>query len=143
MLRIRFYRLLNELKLHKSRLKSENFEKIDIIYPQYFKNEYEFGLRNGIRIKKESFSGQIKQELSALQRELPLLSLEMQIVLTSMDEKRWAIQQLLSILISTKKDKFLKKKNFRGLISDNEYQELKKDLSRDTIANSSKSSIKS
>ena len=108
-----------------------------------FKNEHEYGLRNGIQIKKESFSAQINQELHALQPELPLLSLEMQIILTFMDEKRWAIQQLLSILISTKKDKFLKKKNFRGLISDNEYQELKKDLSRDTIANSSKSSIKS
>ena len=32
------------------------------------------------------------------------------------------------------KDKLLEQKNFRGVISDEEYQELKKDLSRDTIA---------
>ena len=42
--RKRFYRLLNELKLRKSRLKIEDFEKIDRILPQYFKNEYEYGM---------------------------------------------------------------------------------------------------
>ena len=99
-----------------------------------FKNEHEYGLRNGIQIKKESFSAQINQELHALQPELPLLSLEMQIILTFMDEKRWAIQQLIALMKSTEKDKLLEQKTFRGLISDNEYQELKKDLNRDTIA---------
>ena len=131
--RKRFYRLLNELKLRKSRLKIEDFEKIDRILPQYFKNEYEYGMRNGIQIQKYSFSAQIKQELYALQRELPMLSLEMQIILTFMDEKRWAIQDLVSIMKSSDKDELLEKKNFRGIISDDEYQELKKDLSRDTI----------
>ena len=62
-----------------------------------------------------------------------MLSLEMQIILTFMDEKRWAIQDLLSIMKSSDKDELLEKKNFRGIISDDEYQELKKDLSRDTI----------
>ena len=94
----RFYRLLNKLKLRKSRLKIEDFEKIDRILPQYFEKEYEYGMQNGIRIKKESFSAQIGEELRALQRELPLLSLEMQIILTFMDKKRWAIQDLLSIM---------------------------------------------
>ena len=58
----------------------------------------------------------------------------MQIILTFMDEKRWAIQDLLSIMKSSEKDKLLQKKNFQGVISEDEYQELKKDLSRDTIA---------
>ena len=132
--RKRFYRLLNELKLRKSHLKSEDFEKIDRILPQYFEKEYEYGMEKGIRIKKESFSAQIREELRALQRELPLLSLEMQMILTFMDKKRWAIQDLLSIMKSNEKDKLLEQKNFRGVISDEEYQELKKDLSRDTIA---------
>ena len=91
-------------------------------------------MRNGIQIQEESLSAQINQVLCALQRELPLLSLEMQIILTFMDEKRWAIQDLLSIMKSSEKDKLLQKKNFQGVISEDGYQELKKDLSRDTIA---------
>ena len=50
-----------------------------------------------------------------------------------MDEKRWAIQELLSIIESREKDEILQKKNFQGVISEEEYQELKKDLSMDTI----------
>ena len=57
----------------------------------------------------------------------------MQFILTFMDEKRWAIQELLSIMKSSEKDKLLQKKNFQGIISEEEYQELKKDLNRDTI----------
>ena len=133
--RKRFYRLLNELKLRKSRLKIEDFEKIDRILPQYFEKEYEEeGLENGIWIKKRSFSEQIREELRALQRELPLLSLEMQMILTFMDKKRWAIQDLLSIMESSEKDKLLQKKNCQGVILEDEYQELKKDLSINTIA---------
>ena len=64
---------------------------------------------------------------------MPLLSLEMQIILTFMDEKRWAILELLSIMKSSEKDKLLQKKNLQGIISEEEYQELKKDLNRDTI----------
>ena len=50
-----------------------------------------------------------------------------------MDEKRWAIQDLLSIMKSSEKDKLLQKKKLRGVISEDEYQELKRDLSMDTI----------
>ena len=114
-------------------MKIEDFEKIDRILPQYFEKEYEDVMDKGVWIKKESFSAQIRQELRALQHELPLLSLEMQIILTFMDEKRWAIQELLSIMKSSEKDKLLQKKNFQGIISEEEYQELKKDLNRDTI----------
>ena len=71
--------------------------------------------------------------MRAFQHDLPLLSLEMQIILTFMDEKRWAIQELLSIMKSSEKDKLLQKKNLQGIISEEEYQELKKDLNRDTI----------
>ena len=132
--RNRFYKLLYELKLRNLHLKSEDFQKIERILPQYFKKEYEYGMQNGIEIQKQSFSEQIHQELRTLQRELPLLSMEMQIILTFMDKKRWAIQELLSIMKSNEKDKLLEQKNFCGVISDDEYQELKKDLSRDTIA---------
>ena len=59
--------------------------------------------------------------------------MEMQMILTLMDKKRWAIQDLLSIMESSEKDKLLQKKNFQGVISEDEYQELKKDLSMDTI----------
>ena len=114
-------------------MKSEDFEKIDRILPQYFEKEYEYGMEKGIRIKKESFSAQIREELRALQCELPLLSLEMQMILTFMDEKRWAIQNLLSIMESSEKDKLLQRKELQGVISEDEYQELKRDLSMDTI----------
>ena len=93
----------------------------------------EYGKQDGIRIQKESFSEQIDKELRALQCELPLLSLEMQMILTFMDKKRWAIQDLLSIMKSSEKDKSLQKKELQGVISEDEYQELKRDLSMDTI----------
>ena len=80
-------------------------------------------MEKGIRIKKESFSAQIREELRALQHELPLLSLEMQIILTFMDEKRWAIQDLLSIMKSSEKDRLLQKNNFQGVFSEDEDQE--------------------
>ena len=134
----RFYKLLNELKIRKSRLTIEDFEKIDRILPQYFEKEYKSERdKDGIWIKKGNLSDQIRKELRALQRELPLLSLEMQMILTFMDKKRWAIQDLLLIMESSEKDsekdKSLLKKELQGVISEDEYQELKKDLSMDTI----------
>ena len=57
--RKRFCRLLNELKIRKSRLTIEDFEKIDRILPQYFEKEYEDErMENVIWIKKGSFSKQ-------------------------------------------------------------------------------------
>ena len=136
----RFYKLLNELKIRKSRLTIEDFEKIDRILPQYFEKEYKYERdKDGIWISDQrwNLSDQIREELQALQRELPLLSLEMQMILTFMDKKRWAIQDLLLIMESSEKDsekdKSLLKKELQGLISEDEYQELKKDLSMDTI----------
>ena len=83
--------------------------------------------------QKDSFSEQINQELRTFQQELPPISLEMQIILTFMDKKRWTIQDLLSIMKSSEKDKSLQKKELQGVISEDEYQELKRDLSMDTI----------
>ena len=94
----------------------KTLEKIDRILPQYLQTEYEYEMTNTTQIQKESFSVQIDQELCALQCELPLLSLEMQIILTFMDKKRWAIQDLLSIMESSEKDELLQKKNFQGVI---------------------------
>ena len=134
----RFYKLLNELKIRKSRLTIEDFEKIDRILPQYFEKEYKSERdKDGIWIKKGNLSDQIRKELRALQRELPLLSLEMQMILTFIDNKRWTFKSLLSIMESSEKDsekdKSLLKKELQGVISEEEYQELKKDLSMDTI----------
>ena len=134
----RFYKLLNELKIRKSRLTIEDFEKIDRILPQYFEKEYKSERdKDGIWIKKGNLSDQIRKELRALQRELPLLSLEMQMILTFIDDKRWTFKSLLSIMESSEKDsekdKSLLKKELQGVISEEEYQELKKDLSMDTI----------
>ena len=136
--RKRFCRLLNELKIRKSRLTIEDFEKIDRILPQYFETKYKSERdKDGIWIKKGNLSDQIRKELRALQRELPLLSLEMQMILTFIDDKRWAFKSLLSIMESSEKDsekdKSLLKKELQGVISEEEYQELKKDLSMDTI----------
>ena len=129
----RFYKLLNELKSRKSRIKGEDFQKIDKLIPQYFKNEY--GIQaNGLQREKESFSDQINQELRTFQQELPLISLEMQIILTFMDKKRKAIKDLLQILKSDEKEKSLERKYMWNDILENEYNELKKDLSKDTIA---------
>ena len=131
--RKRFYRLLYELKSRESHLENEDFQKIDMLLPQYFKKEY--GMQaNGMQRQKESFSEQINQELRKFQGELPLISLEMQMIINFMDEKRILIKELLRMLKSEEADELLKKKNFRGLITDDEYQELIKDISKDTIA---------
>ena len=128
----RFYKLLNELKSRKSRIKGEDFQKIDRLIPQYFKNEY--GIQaDGLQREKESFSDQINQELRTFQQELPLISLEMQIILSFMDKKRNVMKDLLQILESSEKEKLLEQKELRGVISKDEYEELKKDLSKDTI----------
>ena len=58
----------------------------------------------------------------------------MQMIINFMDEKRILIKELLRMLKSEEADELLKKKNFRGLITDDEYQELIKDISKDTIA---------
>lgn len=131
--RKRFYRLLDELKSRKSHLENEDFQKIDMLLPQYFKKEY--GMRaNGMQRQKESFSDQINQELRKFQQKLPQISLEMQIILNFMDEKRRLIKELLNILKSDETDQLLKRLNVRGIITDEEYQDLEYDLSRDTMA---------
>ena len=131
--RKRFYRLLYELKSRKSHLENEDFQKIDMLLPQYFKKEY--GMQaDGMQRQKKSFSEQINQELRKFQGELPLISLEMQMILNFMDEKRISIKELLRILKSDEADELLRKKNFRGVITDDEYKELQKDLSKDTVA---------
>ena len=57
----RFYKLLNELKIRKSRLTIEDFEKIDRILPQYFEKEYKSERdKDGIWIKKGNLSDQIE-----------------------------------------------------------------------------------
>ena len=128
----RFYKLLNELNSRKSRIKGEDFQKIDRLIPQYFKNEY--GIQaNGLQREKESFSDQINQELRTFQQELPLISLEMQIILTFMDKKRKAIKDLLWILKSDEQEKSLERKYMWNDILEDEYNELKKDLSKYTI----------
>ena len=130
--RKRFYRLLNELKSRKSRLDNEDFQKIDMLLPQYFKKEY--GMQaDGWRRQEESFSEQIDKELRRFQQALPLISLEMQMILTFMDKKRILIQDLLRVL-ERDDTAGLQKMNFRGELTDDEYKELKEDLNSDTIA---------
>ena len=55
-------------------------------------------------------------------------------ILIFMDMKRWVIQSLLSIMESSEEDKSLRRNELQGVITEEEYQELKKDLSMDTIA---------
>ena len=80
------------------------------------------------------YFNQIRQELCLFQQELPLISLEMKIFLNFMDGKRTLIKELLNIMKSNETDVLSEQMNFRGVITDDEYQELKKDLSKDTIA---------
>ena len=87
-----------------------------------------------ILTKHKSFSDKINQELRRFQNQLLLISLEMQIILSFMDKKRNLLRDLLQILKSEEKEKLLELKQLRKEITDDEYQELKKDLSRDTIA---------
>ena len=133
--RKRFYKLLDELKSRKSHLEVEDFYKMDMILPQYFKKEY--GKKaDGLHRQNESYSDQINQELRKFQQQLPFLSLEMQMILNFMDEKRVLIRDLLNLMKCNEKeekDKTLKKWMFRRIITDEEYQDLEDDLSTDTI----------
>ena len=132
--RKRFYKLLNELKSRESYLKAEDFQNIDKLLPQYFKDEYEWKDGDKLERGNKSLSEQISQELRTFQRELPLISLEMQIILNFMDEKRNTIKDLLRIVESNNKDETLERKyTWRDILED-EYKQLKSDLSKDTIA---------
>ena len=132
--RKRFYKLLNELKSRESNLKAEDFQNIDKLLPQYFKDEYEWKDADKLKRGNKSLSEQISQELRTFQRELPLISLEMQIILNFMDEKRNTIKDLLRIVESNNKDETLERKyTWRDILED-EYKQLKSDLSKDTIA---------
>ena len=133
--RKRFHKLLDELKSRKSHLEVEDFYKMDMILPQYFKKEY--GKKaDGLHRQNESYSDQINQELRKFQQQLPFLSLEMQMILNFMDEKRVLIRNLLNLLKYNEKhdkDKTLLRWKCRGIITDEEYQDLKDDPSKDTI----------
>ena len=131
--RKRFYKLLEELKSRASHLKREDFQNIDKLLPQYFKDEY--GWKDGKKLKREnkSFSEQINQELRTFQQELPLISLEMQIILNFMDKKRNLVKNLLRI-VETNNDESLEHMHVWNDILEDEYKELKNDLSKDTIA---------
>ena len=83
--------------------------------------------------ENKSFSEQINQELRTFQQELPLISLEMQIILNFMDKKRNLIKNLLRI-VETNNDELLGKMHVWNDILEDEYKELKNDLSKDTIA---------
>ena len=132
--RKRFYKLLEELISRESHLKREDFQNIDKLLPQYFKDEY--GWKDGNKLEREnkSFSEQINQELRTFQQELPLISLEMQIILNFMDKKRNLIKDLLRIGESNNKEESLERKYLWRDILGDEYNELKTDLSKDTIA---------
>ena len=130
--RKRFYKLLNELKSRESHLKREDFQTIDKLLPQYFQNEY--GWKDKLRREDTSFSEQINQELRTFQQELPLISLEMQIILNFMDKKRNMIKNLLRIVETNNKDELLEQMHVWNDILEDEYKELKNDLSKDTIA---------
>ena len=52
-----------------------------------------------VKPKDKDFREQINQELGTFQHELPLITLEMQIILSFMDKKRNAIQDILWILV--------------------------------------------
>ena len=133
--RKRFHKLLDEVKSRKSHLEDEDFYKMDMILPQYFKKEY--GKKaDGLHRQNESYSDQINQELRKFQQQLPFLSLEMQMILNFMDEKRVLIRNLLNLLKYNEKhdkDKTLLRWKCRGIITDEEYQDLKDDPSKDTI----------
>ena len=49
-----------------------------------------------VKPKDKDFREQINQELGTFQHELPLITLEMQIILSFMDKKRNAIKDFLS-----------------------------------------------
>ena len=116
-------------------MEDEDFYKMDMILPQYFKKEY--GKKaDGLHRQNESYSDQINQELRKFQQQLPFLSLEMQMILNFMDEKRVLIRNLLNLLKYNEKhdkDKTLLRWKYRGIITDEEYQDLKDDPSKDTI----------
>ena len=127
----KFILLLNKLKKH---LKKEDFLKIDKLLPQYFKNESEFN-DHGWSRTGEAVRDELGRELRNLQRKaMPLISLELQILLEFMDEKRQALNDLLGIMTTGDKDISLERKSLHGVITEDEKRQFMKELSRDTIA---------
>ena len=81
----------------------------------------------------ESITDEIRQELRSFQRAIPLISLELQILLSFMDKKRRALHDLLGIMETGEKDKSLELKSLHGVITEDEKRQFKKELNRDSI----------
>ena len=91
--------------------------KIDKLLPWYFENEYKYN-HHGWSRAGETISDEIGLELRSFQRTMPLISLELQILLSFMDKKRWALHDLLGIMETGEKDKLLERKSLHGVITD-------------------------
>ena len=76
---------------------------------------------------------EILDRLRGLQRFMPLVSLEMQMLLNFMDKKRQALNKLIEIMESKDQSDLLEKMADKGIITDAEKYELMNILNRERI----------
>ena len=127
--REKFMRLLDDLK---KKLGKESFEDLDDLVPEYWNNKAEIRNFRWQRVG-DVIGDEILDRLRGLQRFMPLVSLEMQMLLNFMDKKRQALNKLIEIMESKDQSDLLEKMADKGIITDAEKYELMNNLNRETI----------
>ena len=128
----RFLQALSKLKENNPR---GDFEKIDELIPQYWNNEFKMNKDWWNNRVGQVIGDEIIEELHRFEGvENMLRSLEMQIILSFMEKKRKALNDLLQIMESKNgENEMLERKVNQGIITEAEKNELLNNLDTETI----------
>ena len=128
----RFLQLLSKLKKNNP---TGDFEKIDELIPQYWNNEFKMNKDWWNNRVGQVIGDEIIEELHRFKGgENKLRSLEMQIILSFMEKKRKALNDLLQIMESKNgENEMLERRVNQGIITEAEKNELFKNLDMKTI----------
>ena len=128
----RFLQLLSKLKKNNP---TGDFEKIDELIPQYWNNEFKMNKDEWWNNRIGQVIGdKIMEELSAFKSDNMLTFLEMQIIMSFMEKKRLALNDLLHIMESKNgQNEMLEKEVNQGIITEAEKNELLNNLDTETI----------
>ena len=127
----KFLQALSKLKENNPR---GDFEKIDELIPQYWNNEFKMNKDWWNNRVGQVIGDKIIEELRGFKGGNKLTFLEMQIIMSFMDKKRKALNDLLQIMESKNgENEMLERKVNQGIITEAEKNELLNNLDTETI----------
>ena len=127
----RFLQSLSKLKKNNPK---DSFERIDELIPQYWNNEFRMTKDWWNNRVGRVIGDKIIEELSRFKDENMLTFLEMQIIISFMEKKRKALNDLLNIMESKNgQNEMLERKVNQGIITEAEKNKLLNNLDTKTI----------